>query len=105
MHEIQDIYGNGTKCGKDIFYQTEAGSHFNLVNLIDKRDHERKRKILSSAFASKNVETWASKMAEKFGSVYQRGDEHRSSPPPEIPEEPDPKDFAFDYQAWTNLPR
>ncbi|KAE8135109.1 hypothetical protein BDV38DRAFT_285123 [Aspergillus pseudotamarii] len=51
-----DIYGHGTKCLKDNFYQTEKTTHFNLGNVINKADYTRKRKMLASVFAAKNLE-------------------------------------------------
>ena len=46
---IKDIYGHNTKCIKDGAYSVPAGSHFNLADVVDKPDHARKRKVLSSA--------------------------------------------------------
>merc|ERR1711939_804489 len=42
---IKDIYGHNTKCVKD--------------------EHQRKRKVLSSAYALKNLEEWEFKVADK----------------------------------------
>ena len=53
---IKDIYGHNTKCTKDGSYVITAGSHFHLADVIDKPEHARKRKVLSSAYALKNLE-------------------------------------------------
>lgn len=55
-HAIKDIYGHNTPCIKDGSYVITAGSHFHLADVIDKHDHARKRKTLSSAYAIKNLE-------------------------------------------------
>ncbi|TVY32984.1 Tryprostatin B 6-hydroxylase [Lachnellula subtilissima] len=62
---IKDIYGHNTKCVKDVFYDTLAGSHHHLADVRDKLDHQRKRRILSSAYALKNLEGWEHKVADK----------------------------------------
>jgi len=50
----QGIYGHGSPCTKDIFYDRLAGTHFHLADVIDKPEHARKRKVLSSAYALKS---------------------------------------------------
>ncbi|KAJ6018805.1 hypothetical protein N7499_010014 [Penicillium canescens] len=59
-----DIYGHGTGCIIDRFYSETSGSHSHLVDVVDKQDHFRKRKILSSAYALKNLENWGFKVVE-----------------------------------------
>ncbi|RSM18005.1 hypothetical protein CDV31_003103 [Fusarium ambrosium] len=41
VQAIKDIYGHGTKCLKGEFYETLAGSHFHLADVVDKTDHAR----------------------------------------------------------------
>ncbi|KAI9879292.1 MAG: hypothetical protein M1823_006852, partial [Watsoniomyces obsoletus] len=65
VRAIKDIYGHNTKCTKDKQYLVTAGSHFHLADVIDKPDHARKRKVLSSAYALKNLEGWEHKVADK----------------------------------------
>ncbi|KAI6818551.1 cytochrome protein [Hortaea werneckii] len=62
---IKDIYGHNTKCVKDEQYAMTAGSHFHLADVVDKHEHQRKRKVLSSAYALKNLEEWEFKVADK----------------------------------------
>lgn len=97
-----DIYGHGTKCLKDTFYQTEKTTHFNLGNVIDKADHSRKRKMLASAFAAKNLEDWESKITEKAKQFIAACDKHCTAPLVEG-SHPDPKDLNFDFRAWSNF--
>ncbi|RAL09776.1 benzoate 4-monooxygenase cytochrome P450 [Aspergillus homomorphus CBS 101889] len=70
---IKDIYGHSTTCTKDLFYSITSGSHFHLADVIDRSEHPRKRKVLSSAYALKNLES----------REY--------------------KDLTVDYRMWTNL--
>lgn len=62
---IKDIYGHSTRCTKDEQYSLLAGSHCHLADVVDKHDHARKRKVLSSAYALKNLEQWEFKVADK----------------------------------------
>lgn len=103
LSAIKDIYGHGTKCHKDVFYQTEAGSHFNLGNVIDKQDHSPKRKMLASAFAMKNVQIWEYKVAENVAHFIEACDKHCTAPLLKSSRHPDPKDLTFDFRAWANF--
>lgn len=103
LNAIRDIYGHGTKCYKDVFYQTEAGLHFNLGNVIDKQDHARKRKMLAGAFVMKNVQAWEFKVAENVAHFIEACDKHCTAPLPESCQPPDPKDLTFDFRTWTNF--
>lgn len=103
LSAIKDIYGHGTKCYKDVFYQTEADSHFNIGNVIDKQDHARKRKMLAGAFAMKNVQTWEYKVAENIAHFIEACDKHCTAPLPESSRHLDPKDLTLDFRAWTNF--
>lgn len=40
---IKYIYGHNTPCSKDVSYSKLSGRHFHLADVIDKRDHGRKR--------------------------------------------------------------
>lgn len=62
---IKDIYGHNTKCTKDGQYVVTAGTHYHLADVVDKKEHQRKRKVLSSAYALKNLEEWEFKVADK----------------------------------------
>ena len=62
---IKDIYGHGSRCTKDDQYAMAVGTHFNVADVIDKKEHQRKRKLLASAYALKNLEEWEFKVADK----------------------------------------
>lgn len=66
---IKDIYGHNAKCTKDTMYKVLAGSHYHLADVIDKPEHARKRKMLSSAYAIKNLEGWEHKVADITGRL------------------------------------
>lgn len=99
---IKDIYGHNTKCVKDLFYDTLAGSHHHLADTTDKLDHQRKRRIMSSAYALKNLEGWEHKVADKVARFITAADAHCTQPLKEgaIPA---PEDLTFDYRAFGNF--
>ncbi len=99
---IKDIYGHGTPCIKDRFYSETAGTHSHLAEVVDKGDHARKRKILSSAYALKNLEEWEFKVADVTGKLIQAFDARCTAPlsPGAVPET---KDLTVDFRNWTVL--
>jgi hypothetical protein len=69
---------------------------------VDKSDHARKRKVLSSAYALKNLEEWEFKVADVTGKLIKAFDPRctGSLSPGTIPET---KDLTVDYRNWTVL--
>lgn len=63
-HAIKDIYGHGTACVKDQFYSETGGTHARLADVVDKAEHARKRKVLASAYALKNLEEWECRVGD-----------------------------------------
>ncbi|KAJ5669573.1 hypothetical protein N7462_010643 [Penicillium macrosclerotiorum] len=99
---IKDIYGHGTSCIKDRFYSETAGTHSHLADVVDKSDHARKRKILSSAYALKNLEEWEFKVADVTGKLIKAFDARCTDPlpPSHVPKK---QDLTVDYRNWTVL--
>lgn len=102
LSAIKDIYGHSSKCTKDTFYEVLAGSHFHLADVVDKAEHARKRKVLSSAYALKNLEGWEYKVADKTERFIKACDAHCTAPLPKGHSRPDPKDLTFNYRAYSN---
>ncbi|KAH6896533.1 cytochrome P450 [Thelonectria olida] len=100
---IKDIYGHGTPCTKDESYVLTAGSHFHLADVVDKPDHARKRKVLSSAYALKNLERWEYKVADKTQRMMAQFDKLCTGPLPKGAKYADPKELTVDFRAWTNF--
>ncbi|KAJ9317905.1 hypothetical protein DTO271D3_2003 [Paecilomyces variotii] len=100
---IRDIYGHGTKCIKDPSYIVGAGTHFHLADVVDKLDHARKRKVLSSAYALKNLETWEYKVTDKAQRLVNHLDKVCTEAFAKGMSRPDPKDLTVDLRAWTNF--
>ncbi|KAH8690309.1 cytochrome P450 [Talaromyces proteolyticus] len=101
---IKDIYGHGTSCVKDQFYSVLVGSHYHLADVVDKPDHARKRKILSSAYALKNLEGWEHKVADKAERLVHAFDTRCTAPiTKKTNNNPAPEDLTVDYRAWTNF--
>lgn len=98
---VKDIYGHNTKCVKDASYIITAGSHFHLADVIDKSEHARKRKVLSAAYALKNLEGWEYKVADKTSRLIKHFDSCCTEPLPKG-QLPDTKDLNVDFRAWTN---
>ncbi|KAF9888546.1 hypothetical protein FE257_008477 [Aspergillus nanangensis] len=97
---IKDIYGHSTKCIKDDMYDLLSGSHFNLADVIDKKEHQRKRKILSSAYALKNLEDWEFKVIDKVTKMCNQFDQ-RCSTTKESSLNADAN--VIDWRAWSNF--
>lgn len=100
---IKDIYGHNSKCTKDTFYEALSGTHFHLADVVDKPEHARKRKVLSSAYALKNLEGWEHKVADKAQRFIVGCDKHCTLPLKSSYAAPDPQDLTFDYRAWANF--
>ncbi|CAJ0547156.1 Ff.00g017830.m01.CDS01 [Fusarium sp. VM40] len=100
---IKDIYGHGTPCTKDGSYIVGAGTHFHLADVVEKSDHARKRKVLSSAYALKNLEGWEYKVADKVQKMINHFDKVCTTPLPKDARFPDPKDVNLDFRAWSNF--
>ena len=93
MKAIKDIYGHSTQCTKDDQYVVQSGTHFHLADVVEKKEHARKRKVLSSAYALKNLEEWEFKVADKVERLIAQFDKRCSEPG---------KDVVIDYRPWTN---
>ena len=78
-----------------------AGTHFNLADVIDKRDHQRKRKILSSAYAIQNLEGWEFKVVDKVERLFLQLDRLCTQPlDAHGAEHPRPEDLNVDFKSW-----
>lgn len=83
----------GTGCTKDDLYLILSGTHFHLADVIDKKEHARKRKVLSAAYALKNLEAWEFKVADKVERLVAQFDKRCSM---------HGNDVVIDYRPWTN---
>lgn len=100
---IKDIYGHSTKCVKDWNYVVLRGSHTHLIDVVDKPDHARKRKLMSAAFAIKNLERWEFKVAGVTGRLLKVLDEKCTSPPASGGLLSDSDDMTVDFNQLINL--
>lgn len=103
VRAIKDIYGHGTKCTKDGSYLVSAGSHYHLADVIDKPDHARKRKVLSAAYALKNLEEWEHKVADKAEKMVVHFDKCCTESLPKGATVPNAEDLTVDYRKWANF--
>jgi len=100
---IKDIYGHTTKCIKDKNYEILSGSHTHLIDAIDKQDHSRKRKLMSAAFAIKNLERWEFKVADVTKRLLAVLDEKCTSPMLSSSKSPEFADLTVDFNQIINL--
>lgn len=107
VRAIKDIYGHGTKCIKDPSYIITAGSHYHLADVIDRGEHSQKRKVLSSAYALKNLETWEFKVSDKIERVVKHFDSVCTTPASALVTQgkaaPDAQDITLDFRKWANF--
>lgn len=99
---IRDIYGHCTPCTKDLMYSELAGTHYHLADVIDKPEHSRKRKVLSAAYALKNLEAWEHKVADMTARMI-KAFELRCTEPLPNGQRPEKEDLKIDYRMWGNL--
>jgi len=89
---IQDIYGHGRNFQKSSFYNCMANDpHRSIVNVRDRDEHARKRKMLSAAFAQKNILVMEDTIATAIRKLLARFDR--------LTEESKPVDVRW----WFNL--
>ncbi|KAI0011894.1 cytochrome P450 [Xylariaceae sp. FL0662B] len=102
LRAIKDIYGHNTPCTKDTSYIISAGTHYHLADVIDRQDHSRKRKVLSAAYALKNLEQWEHKVADKTARMIKHFDKCCTAPL-SAGQIPAPEDVNLEYRTWTNF--
>ncbi|KAH8803375.1 benzoate 4-monooxygenase cytochrome P450 [Xylogone sp. PMI_703] len=102
VRAIRDIYGHSTKCRKDDMYTVTAGPHVNLLDVVDKDDHARKRRMLSNAFATRNLEGWEFKVHDKVKNLIVQFDRFCTKPLSDD-EQPQTEDLTIDFRKWANL--
>ena len=77
---ISMVNGHGTPCVKDLNYVILGGTYTHLFDVVDKGEHGRKRKVLSAAFALRNLERWEFKVAATTKRLLDAMDRHCTAP-------------------------
>ncbi|KAL4903346.1 hypothetical protein BDW74DRAFT_186034 [Aspergillus multicolor] len=100
---IQDIYGHSSPCLKAETYQAtlSPGAHTHILNAIDREDHATKRRMLSNAFATRNLESWEEKIVDKVKCLVRQLD-RMCIPSPNGSVHGD-GEFNVDWRKWSNL--
>ncbi|KAE8333365.1 cytochrome P450 [Aspergillus sergii] len=100
---IKDIYGFGSPCQKHEMYKLQNGEgHINILNVIDREDHNWKRRMLSHVFPTKNLESWEFKITDKVEKLVAQFDRRaRSQAWKNGPNQP--SDSMVDVRYWFNL--
>lgn len=102
VEAIKDIYGHGSPCLKDDVYKLITGDHPHILNVVDKDDHARKRRMLSNAFATRNLEQWEFKISDKVRKMVTQFDK-RCTDPLSKDDSVDPSDLTVNFRLWSNL--
>jgi hypothetical protein len=102
VRAIEDIYGHGKPCTKDESYVLTKSSHYHLADVVDKADHARKRKVLSSAYALENLESWEYKVADKVARMIAQFDKRCSEALPKG-QYPTAEEGPIDFRMWANF--
>lgn len=97
------VNGHGTPCVKDLNYVILGGTYTHLFDVVDKGEHGRKRKVLSAAFALRNLERWEFKVAATTKRLLDAMDRHCTAPLRPGQHVPDRVDVNFDFGKWINL--
>ncbi|KAM0545314.1 hypothetical protein ACHAPJ_011386 [Fusarium lateritium] len=92
---IRAIYGHSTKCTKGDMYAAPAGPHTSLLDVVDKQAHARKRRYMSHALATRNLETWEFKVADKVERLLRQFDS--------VCDETAGGVGIVDFRKWSNL--
>ena len=100
---VKDIYGYNSSCTKGDLYATVAkGGHHNLIDVVDKADHTRKRRILANAYAPKNIEKWEEKLAVETLGLLEQFDKRCTDALRSSETVQDPGNL-HDFKKWINL--
>lgn len=84
-------------------YAIISGSHYNVADVLDKEHHAQKRKVLSSAYALRNLENWDFKIADKIQRVVKHFDNCCTDPREAHGPKNTLQNATVDYRAWTNF--
>lgn len=90
---IRSIYGHATPCTKGDMYDLTRGGHANLLDVVDRNEHARKRRLLSNAFATRNLQHWEFKIADKVRRLLAQLDSACG----------ECGEGRIDFRRWTNL--
>lgn len=92
---IRAIYGHSANCVKGDMYAAPAGPHVSLLDVIDKQAHARKRRYMSHALATRNLQIWEFKVADKVERLIGQFDTICDKAGTEI--------TTVDFRKWSNL--
>lgn len=90
---IRSIYGHATPCSKGDVYDLTRGGHANLLDVVDRNEHARKRRLLSNAFATRNLKHWEYKIVDKVRRLLTQFDAVCG----------EDSEGQIDFRRWTNL--
>ncbi|KAH7268656.1 cytochrome P450 [Fusarium solani] len=96
---IRSIYGHSTNCIKGDMYAAPAGPHASLLDVINKEAHARKRRYMSHALATRNLETWEHKVVDKVRRLIRQFDRICD----EAASATNTKTGTLDFRKWANL--
>lgn len=77
---VKDIYGHGSPVTKDNFYTLTASTHRHLADVVDKKEHSRKRRVLAAAFSQAGLEQWEHIVADRARALIDQYDKACDEP-------------------------
>jgi benzoate 4-monooxygenase len=80
-------------------YAAPAGPHASLLDVINKEAHARKRRYMSHALATRNLETWEHKVVDKVRRLIRQFDRICD----EAASATNTKTGTLDFRKWANL--
>ncbi|KAI5464250.1 cytochrome P450 [Mariannaea sp. PMI_226] len=96
---IKAIYGHASPCFKGDSYVAIAGPRMSILDSVDKGDHARKRRLLSHAFATRNLVQWEFKVVDKTQRIIAQFDRICDDASTTYNSDP----AIVDFRKWSNL--
>lgn len=90
---IRSIYGHATPCSKGDMYDLTRGGHASLLDVVNRNEHARKRRLLSNAFATRNLQHWEYKIIDKVRRLLAQFDAVCG----------EDGEGQIDFRRWSNL--
>ncbi|KAK5551098.1 hypothetical protein LTR46_010916 [Exophiala xenobiotica] len=99
---IKDIYGHSSPALKADLYEAISSTHKHVLDVIDREEHARKRKLVANAMSMKMIEEYEHRVHEDILELVKQWDAHCTSlPAPGVTSHPEEE--TIDARRWLNL--
>lgn len=99
---IKDIYGHSSRALKDGFYDALSSTHKHVLDVIDRTEHARKRKLVANAMSMKMIEEFEHRVNADIRVLIEQWDKKCTSPPSSGVTS-HPLSETIDARRWLNL--